>query len=91
MCIRDSTSTVNSCTAAATTAVAQNTTAPSPTASSPSSITCSTNTVNLTGGPAAGVTYTWTGPGFSGGTNSQNAVATSPGTYTCLLYTSRCV
>jgi hypothetical protein len=47
---------------------------PSPTATSPNSITCLTSTVALNGGPAA-LTYTWSGAGFSGGTNSQNAVA----------------
>ena len=79
---------VNSCTAAATTAVTQNTTAPSPTASNSATLTCSTNTVNLTGSPASGVTYSWSGPGFSGGTTSQNAVATNPGTYTLTVTNS---
>ncbi len=76
------TSTVNSCTAAATTVVSQNTTAPVPSASNSATLTCSTNTVSLTGGPASGVTYQWGGPGFSGGTTSQNAIANTPGTYT---------
>ncbi|MBI3519916.1 MAG: T9SS type A sorting domain-containing protein [Bacteroidetes bacterium] len=62
--------------------VSQNTTPPSPTASSGGTITCTTSTVALTGGPASGVTYQWTGPGFSGGTTSQNAVANSAGTFT---------
>ncbi len=79
------TNSVNSCTAAATTAVTQNTTAPSPSASNSSTLTCSTNTVSLTGGPASGVTYQWSGPGFIGGTTSQNAVATTPGTYTLTI------
>ncbi|MES2514355.1 MAG: gliding motility-associated C-terminal domain-containing protein [Bacteroidota bacterium] len=76
------TSTVNSCTAQATTAVTQNTTTPSPTASNSSTLTCTNTTVPLTGGPGSGVTYQWSGPGFSGGTTSQNAIGTAPGTYT---------
>ncbi len=71
----------NGCTNTAVTTVGTNTSLPSPTASSTGSITCSTNTVALTGGPSA-LTYTWTGPGFSGGTNSQNATATASGNYT---------
>jgi gliding motility-associated-like protein len=72
----------NGCTNTAVTSVSSNTTPPSPTASAGSnSITCSTTTVALTGGPAS-LTYTWTGPGFSGNTNSQNATATAPGNYT---------
>ena len=62
--------------------VFQNTTPPSPTASSSGTITCTTSTVALTGGPASGVTYQWSGPGFSGGTTSQNAVANAAGTFT---------
>ena len=76
---------VNGCTATAVTTVVQNTTAPSPTASNSSTLTCSNSTVALTGGPATGVTYQWSGAGFSGGTTSQNATATSPGTYTLLV------
>ncbi|MBL7937448.1 MAG: hypothetical protein JNM51_16700, partial [Bacteroidia bacterium] len=71
----------NGCTNTAVTTVGTNTSLPSPTASSTGSITCSTSTVALNGGPAA-LTYTWSGPGFSGGTNSQNAVATVAGSYT---------
>ena len=79
------TSTANSCTAAATAAVTQNTTAPSPTASNSTTLTCSNLTAALTGGPGAGVTYQWNGAGFSGGTTSQNATATAPGTYTLVV------
>ncbi len=76
------TSTTNGCVNSATTAVTQNTALPSPTASTTGTLTCTTTTVALNGGPSGGVTYTWTGPGFSGGTNSQNAVGTAVGTYT---------
>jgi hypothetical protein len=62
--------------------VFQNTITPSPTASTSGTLTCSTLTVPLNGAPATGVTYQWTGPGFSGGTTSQNAVANAAGSYT---------
>ena len=79
------TSTANSCTAAATAAVTQNTTAPVPSASNSTILTCTNLTAALTGGPASGVTYQWSGAGFSGGTTSQNATANSPGTYTLVV------
>ncbi len=66
----------------ATVAISQNTTTPSPTANHTGTLTCSNGTVALTGSPSSGVTYQWSGPGFSGGTTSQNAIATAPGTYT---------
>jgi gliding motility-associated-like protein len=75
------TNTSNGCRTTGSQAVSQNTALPNPTATSPNSITCLTSTVALNGGPAA-LTYTWSGAGFSGGTNSQNAVATAAGTYT---------
>ncbi|MES2567447.1 MAG: gliding motility-associated C-terminal domain-containing protein [Bacteroidota bacterium] len=75
---------INSCTAAAVTTVTQNITPPSPTATSTLVLTCApSNSVSpLNGMPASGVTYTWSGPSIIGGTNSQNATADAPGTYT---------
>lgn len=72
----------NGCTNIASTTVTQNTVAPSPTASNSGTLTCSTATVALTGGPAAGVTYLWSGPGISGSTTTQNTSANAPGIYT---------
>ena len=74
----------NGCTATANTSVTQNTVIPSTTASNSSTLTCTTTTVSLLGGPAAGVSYQWSGAGFSGGTTSQNAVANAAGIYTLL-------
>jgi hypothetical protein len=74
----------NGCTATANTSVTQNTVIPSTTASNTSTLTCTTTTVSLIGGPAAGVSYQWSGAGFSGGTTSQNAVANAAGIYTLL-------
>ena len=76
------TSTAGCTSTLATVAISQNTTVPSPTASNSATLSCTTTTVALTGGPSSGVTYQWSGPGFSGGTTSQNAIATAPGTYT---------
>lgn len=77
--------TSGSCISAQTTvAVNQNTTQPSSTAATSGSVTCSTNTINLNGGPA-GMNYTWTAPGgssISSGTNSQNAIGQGSGVYT---------
>lgn len=77
------TSTVNGCTATAQTTVSSNFTV-SATASASGSITCVTNTVQLSGGPA-GMNYTWTAPAGSSivsGSNSANAIAQGAGTYT---------
>jgi gliding motility-associated-like protein len=76
------TNAITGCTNIATTSVTQNTSVPSPTASATGSLTCSTTTVALNGAPSAGVTYTWSGPGFTGSVNGQNAVATAAGSYT---------
>lgn len=74
----------NGCTATANTSVAQNTVIPLTTASNSSTLTCTTTTVSLLGGPAAGVSYQWSGAGFSGGTTSQNAIANAAGIYTLI-------
>lgn len=65
-----------------TVSVIQNTTAPIPTASNSGTLTCTTNTVALTGGPGTGVTYQWNGPSFIGGTTTKNVVANAAGTFT---------
>lgn len=68
--------------------VFQDITPPSPTASSGGVLTCVTTTIALTGGPATGVSYQWSGPAISGGTTSQNAAATAAGVYTLLVTNS---
>ncbi|GAB4494283.1 MAG: hypothetical protein OHK0019_20220 [Saprospiraceae bacterium] len=70
----------NGCTNTATATVTGNTTPPAPTATG-GTITCAIPSVTLNATPAAGVTYSWSGPG---GFNStlQNPVATVAGTYT---------
>jgi hypothetical protein len=76
------TSSVNSCTNAATTVVNQNTVAPIPSASTTGTLTCSAATVALNGTPATGVTYLWSGPSVSGPTTTQNTNANAAGSYT---------
>lgn len=76
------TNTTNGCTAFITTTVGQDIITPTVTASSSGSITCTTNTVQLNGSNGTGITYLWSGPGFSGGNNTQNVIANNSGTYT---------
>ncbi|MDF2450135.1 MAG: hypothetical protein K0R26_2639, partial [Bacteroidota bacterium] len=78
----------NGCTASATTTLTQNASLPVATASNSTILTCTTNTVLLSGGPSSGVSYQWSGPGFSGGTTSQDAIATAPGSYTLVVTNS---
>lgn len=78
---------INGCSKTATVAAVINTVQPSATAGTTGSITCTTNTVNLSSGPAS-MNYTWTAPGgssISSGTNLQNAVGQGSGTYTVLV------
>lgn len=82
------TSSINGCTNTAVTSVTQNTTLPSPTASNGGTLTCTTTTVMLSGGPASGVTYLWSGPGVSGSTTTQNTSANAPGVYTLSVVSS---
>lgn len=78
------TNTSNNCVNTGSVAVIGSTNNVTPTATANGSITCTTSTVALIGGPSA-LTYTWSGPGFSGGTNSQNAIATTAGSYTLII------
>lgn len=78
---------VNGCTNIATVAAVINTVAPTGvSASATSSITCTSNSLSLSGSPA-GMTYTWVAPvgsSITGGVNSQNATGSGTGTYTLI-------
>lgn len=79
------TNTTNGCVKTGTLNVTQNLLAPSPTASSSGAVTCLSNTIQLSGTPPSGVTYTWTPPSGSSvlsGTNSATAIGSGAGTYT---------
>ncbi|MDF2451365.1 MAG: hypothetical protein K0S26_869 [Bacteroidota bacterium] len=47
-------------------------------------LTCAVTSITLTGSPASGVTYNWSGPGISGSATSANATATTVGTYSLI-------
>ncbi len=74
----------NGCTRAAQTAVLADNTPPSVSASADGPITCANTLVQLTGGPAGGFTYAWTGPGgFT--SNIQNPTVGVAGTYNLVV------
>jgi gliding motility-associated-like protein len=79
------TNTISLCSSSITAFVPTNTTAPIPSASNSTTLSCLTNSATLTGGPSSGVNYQWSGPGFIGGTTSQNATANAPGVYTLVV------
>lgn len=82
------TNTISSCTSSITAFVPTNTLAPSPTASNNTTLTCSTTTAVLTGGPASGVTYQWSGPGLTGSTTNSTSIANAPGNYSLIVTSS---
>ena len=67
--------------------ISQNITTPSATAASASgtNLTCATPNITLTGGPASGVSYSWSGPGIVSGGNTANPVVNQPGTYNLVV------
>ena len=77
------TNTSSGCTNSATVTISQNTGAPSPsiTASGNGTLTCINTSLTLTGTPASGVSYSWSGPGIVSGGNTANPVINQPGTY----------
>jgi hypothetical protein len=75
------TNTANGCQTLGSVAVTQNTTAPSASALG-GTLTCATTSTVLAGGPASGVSYSWSGSGLSGATTLANATATATGNYT---------
>ncbi|MFY7884319.1 MAG: beta strand repeat-containing protein, partial [Dolichospermum sp.] len=75
------TNTTNGCQTTGSVAVSQNTTVPSASATG-GTLTCANTSTILVGGPASGVTYSWSGAGLSGATNLANATATTAGSYT---------
>jgi large repetitive protein len=72
---------VNGCTSTATTNVTQDISTPGATATASGILTCSVTSISISGNPASGVTYSWTGPNSFTST-SQNPSVSSPGVYT---------
>lgn len=68
------------CSYSTTLAANINTTTPSASASG-GTLTCAQTSTILVGGPVAGVTYSWSGPGILGSTTSANITATVVGSY----------
>lgn len=77
------TNTISGCSNSATITITQNTGAPSPSiaASGSGILTCNNTSLTLTGTPATGVSYTWSGPGIVSGGTTATPVINQPGTY----------
>ena len=65
----------------ATVSVPVNTVLPIPAITSATVLNCSNPSINLTGTPASGVTYVWTGPGIVSGGTSATPLVNTGGTY----------
>lgn len=76
------TNTTSGCSTTITANVPTNTTVPAASIAPPATITCASPTITLTGSPASGVTYTWTGAGIVSGTNGATADVNQAGIYT---------
>ena len=61
--------------------VTSNTTPPTASSSAGGVLTCATTNINLSGGPASGVSYSWSGPGIIAGSTSASPTVNQPGTY----------
>ncbi|MBL7910187.1 MAG: gliding motility-associated C-terminal domain-containing protein [Bacteroidia bacterium] len=75
------TNSVNGCTNTNIAAVTTQTVKPIAVINSTPVITCNNPTVNITGGPVAGVTYTWSGGTIVGSANNNNANVSSAAVY----------
>ncbi len=76
---------INGCTSVATVAASVNTTVITPTViATPAALNCTLTSTNLTGNPASGVSYSWSGPsGFTSST--QNPSVLNAGVYTLII------
>lgn len=72
----------NGCTSTATITVNSNTTPPGANAVANGQIDCNNTTTTITGTPASGVTYSWSGPGVVSGGTSSTVTVNAGGTYT---------
>ena len=79
---------INGCTNTNAIAVTTQTTKPIAVINTTPVITCNTPTVTINGGPASGVTYTWTGVSVVGGTNTANANINATGLYSLAVTSS---
>lgn len=77
----------NGCSATSNVNVSQNITPPSATAStaSGSTLNCNITSLNLSGSPSSGVSYSWSGPGIISGGTTANPTVNQPGTYQLIV------
>lgn len=77
----------NGCTANTSVGVAQDITPPSGTAAAASGsvLNCNITSLNLTGSPSSGVSYSWSGPGIISGGTSSSPTVNQPGTYNLIV------
>jgi gliding motility-associated-like protein len=77
----------NGCTGSSSAFVSQNITPPSASAAAGSGgvLNCSTTSLNLSGSPASGVSYSWSGPGIIAGGNTSSPTVNQPGTYNLVV------
>jgi gliding motility-associated-like protein len=71
----------NSCGSSTTLIVPTQTNSPTASIINSPTLTCTNTLVTINGGPASGVTYTWSGPGISGSANNAAVNASVTGTY----------
>ncbi len=75
------TNTTNGCTNTSAVAVTTQTVKPVAVINTTPVVMCNPSTVTINGSPAAGVTYTWSGPSVVGGANTANANVNAAGVY----------
>lgn len=77
----------NGCTGSSSAVVSQNITPPSATAATAagSVLNCNITSLNLTGSPSSGVSYSWSGPGITAGGNTSSPTVNQPGTYNLVV------
>ncbi|MES2515249.1 MAG: gliding motility-associated C-terminal domain-containing protein [Bacteroidota bacterium] len=77
----------NGCTGSTSTFVNQNITPPSATAATAagSVLNCNVTSLNLSGSPSSGVSYSWSGPGIIAGGNTASPTVNQPGTYNLVV------
>jgi gliding motility-associated-like protein len=80
------TNTANGCTASADVLVSLNTNQPNADAGPNQTITCANSSLTLNGSSSTpGVSFSWTGPGITGGGNTATPTVNQPGTYTLIV------
>ena len=83
------TNTANGCTAVSSVVVDKDQNIPTAVVAPPAILTCAVQSVTINAvGTTPGLTYTWSGPGLSGGQGTLQPTVNAPGTYTLLVFNS---